>query len=175
MRDRFLGLSNIEKDVAKMGVYLQDRYPLPLDFFVYDLTNGAAVQNINTYITSIRFPDSSTPGIRMQFPLPSAWAGKTLSIYNYWCPSDAVAGNVTFNYGVVLLTPDSVMPGSAADTDANTVASPAVASKLTLDIGVLSLASFTAGDAIGIYVNRDSSDTYANYVSIIALKTVITP
>lgn len=182
MKNKFLGMQNWEKDVSRLGVWLQDRYPPTLDLDILGggyLTNGATREYVNDYVYSLRLPNSSYPGIVWQFPLPSAWAGRTLNYRFYWCTPSTAGGNVVLGCGAVHYAIGASLPSSATVSTTTTEAAYTGAADYVQVADVsLSLSSFTAGNAIMLYVYRDSahaSDTYGTYCYLVAAKVFITP
>lgn len=142
----------------------------------YDGYYGAAViTNVNNTFALTCGPTSSTT-IDYIFSLPRGWAGKTITAYIYWCPSDTGAGNVVWTVEGRRIAGGVVVPSGATVNNGLVSAAPGVQYQIVTGSTTISLSSFSEGDSICFRIYRNgghTSDTYASNCYFYAVKVSV--
>lgn len=138
-------------------------------------TGAGVVDAFNGAYGGIVMPDANASSLFISLPLPDEWVSGTPITARVWWITSVTAGNALFAGNLKSATED----GATAVEEVQTVVGAAAGTANLLRGSTMTFlaADFTAGDIIGLKVDRtpaDASDTLAADLTVLAIDIEIT-
>lgn len=138
--------------------------------------SGATVVTVQTNHRALNFADAAVQFVFWSFKLPPGWGGQAVTVDYLWAPSSTNTGNALLTTGFYRQAAGVTLSAVAAAGGGGVQAANGVADRPQLNSSVLSLATFSDGEALSFRILRngtDGTDTFTGAVQLLAVSLSI--